>query len=223
MRVSSAGTRKHEYIVGEPLLEGEILENLSLYKNGVPIDITKDATKMQWRGTWDADTVYSANDVVTYGSSIWIAPETIAEGVAPGYEPADADLGINRGVMFKESDRLSNITPRGFVIGDPPGQRRDNDISLGYGAVFLLDVTGTLPANALHVKPLSQASPGGLSLSPYASGGGYDAARHITWSSAEVIAQIEKTVDLTGLADDRYVHLYFSGGVDGSFRGLGRQ
>lgn len=274
-RVSSVGTQKRIYLLGEPLLEGEKPEMLSLYEaDGTPIYVGPDPTKMSWRGVWSTDNSYIKNEVVIAGESLYIflgdavapgdvgpfyggpdsdweliaaadsmrwigdwetghsyrmndvvrhelslyiAPILIPAGTEPGVIIPDPDVGTpNRGVQFKQSDRISSSVPRTIVIGDPPGQRRDNDISVGYGGVVLVDKSGATSGLTVTITPLTVSSSSeNMQVAMYNASMGLSSVT--TWSNAEVLANTPKAITIPNDSNDYYMHVFFGGGVDGSF------
>lgn len=217
-RVRNRKTRQMVLAEGEQLDPTLFPDNLELFlPNGSPIDLASNASKMLWAGEWIGDKAYSVADVVSYSGSLYIAPGDIGAGVLPGTIPDNPDIQSNRGVMFKASDRLYNVIPKEFVIG-PSGQRRDNDINSGYNAVMLLDKIGVTTDMTLTVTPLSISEPTeSMTLVGYTAAEALDFSVYATWDADEVAAHVSKTVSISNNADDRYIHVFFGNGIDGSF------
>lgn len=82
LRVTSSKTRKMIFVVGDGLELGFTPENLELYlPNGTPLNLSKDATRMLWRGEWANDQYYEQNDVVIDEGDLFILK---ALGINPG-------------------------------------------------------------------------------------------------------------------------------------------
>lgn len=216
-RVTSQRTRQAILVIGDEVDPFLLPENLQLFDTlGRPIDILKDSSRMRWAGVWAPDVVYAINDVVYHDGFLWIAPGDISVGIIPGIGYADPDIEVSRGVMFKQSDRLFNTTDQLYTIGPPPGKRRDNDITSGYSAAILIDKTGVTSGLVITITPVTSESPAGMQVVTYPSGGGVPDVL-VTWSSAEVAGHVAKAIAVPNSNADRYCHIFFDGGIDGSF------
>lgn len=216
-RVTSQRTRQAILVVGEHTDPFILPEKLELFDSlGQPIDLANDRSRVRWAGIWRSDLIYDVNDMVYHEGFLWIAPDEIDVGIEPGVGFSDPDVSVSRGVMFKQSDRLISTEDILYTIGPPPGQRRDNDISAGYGAVILLDRTGVIAAGTkLVITPVARAGTGGMTLGVYDSANNLQGV--INWSQAEVDSHTPKEYDIGGMTVDYFCHVFFNGGTDGSF------
>lgn len=215
-RVTSQRTRQAILVVGDQVDPFLLPENLQLFDTlGRPIDILRDSSRVRWAGVWAPDVAYEVNDMVYHDGFLWIAPGPISVGITPGIGYADPNVEVNRGVMFKQSDRLVSTDPVLYTIGPPPGQRRDNDISAGYSAAILIDKSGVTSGLVVTITPVTSEIPAGLQVVSYFSGSGLD--QIVNWSSAEVAGHVPKNIAISDPATDRFIHAFFGGGIDGSF------
>lgn len=81
----------------DPLAPGEIPEALTLYQaNGQPLNLTRDSTRMLWRGEWSDDEIYYKNDVVIDEGDLFIlrVESVSAHSESPSVENTETDGAI---------------------------------------------------------------------------------------------------------------------------------
>ncbi|HYQ97925.1 MAG TPA: hypothetical protein VEO92_06120, partial [Candidatus Nitrosocosmicus sp.] len=194
-----------------------ILDDFTLIEEGVAPSMSTSGAwvlmtvsgGMQWMGEWDVlEEDYQSGAVVSHESGLWVAPGDIEVGTEPGWEPSPpANIEVNRAVQFTEADRFASEEPVTITIGPGEGeQRRDNDITTGYAAVILIDVSGAEPGRTLNIKPISRpGNSASFTAASYYTGNSFDLSNHRTWSDAEVDSQTVKTMDISS-NDDRFIH-----------------
>ena len=96
-RITSKKTRQVMFVVEESTLPDLIPEKLAMYlPDGTPMDLTKDGSRMLWRGEWSDEENYQQNDLVIDNGDLFIlkAPSIGVGGISPSEENTEGEVTV---------------------------------------------------------------------------------------------------------------------------------
>jgi hypothetical protein len=130
----------------DPLAPGEFPEGLVLYQpNGQPLDLTRDSTRMLWRGEWSDDEIYYKNDVVIDEGDLFIL--RVNSVSAHSESPSSENTVVDDGTIPVPGDDNSGFSA--YPLDD--GERVVPVYSAPQYVYFDLGVGGTVSISDLDL------------------------------------------------------------------------